>query len=80
MLAYDFVPAGLNCQGVVFLVKQKRWFKHMHYRNGGSFRRFDGGRCNPSGQDMGCLAGREGECHYLSGGQYLLGLRDWAKQ
>lgn len=36
VLAHDLVPARFDCQRVVFLVNQKRWFKHMHYRDGGS--------------------------------------------
>ena len=54
-------PVRLTAWGV------PRWFKHMHDRDGGSFRHLDGGGFNASGQGVGCLAGREGECRYLRG-------------
>ena len=68
VLVHDLVPARFDCPRGVFLVNQRRWFKHMHDRDGGSVRHLYGGGFNASGQGMGCLAGREGECRYLSGG------------
>ena len=38
VLVHDLVPARFDCARGVFLVNQRRWFKHMHDRDGGSVR------------------------------------------
>ena len=35
VLVHDLVPARFDCPRGVFLVNQRRWFKHMHDRDGG---------------------------------------------
>src|SRR5215213_6351229 len=54
LLVHNLVPARFDCSRRVFLMNQRRWFKHMHDRDSGSFRPLYGGGFNASGQGMGC--------------------------